>query len=71
VPKSRSGSCGEEKSLMPLPEIEPPFLGHPVRSPSLYTIPTELSRLQYFPFPLLESGTIAVPDSGVLIYRGG
>jgi hypothetical protein len=34
-PQSRSGRCGLEKNLMPLPGIEP---GQPARSPSLYRL---------------------------------
>jgi hypothetical protein len=32
-PQSRSGRCGEEKNLLPLPGIEPQFLNRPVYSP--------------------------------------
>jgi len=42
-PKSQSEFCGQEKNLLPLPGIEPPFLIHPASS--LVTILTEILQL--------------------------
>jgi hypothetical protein len=42
-PQDLYGYYGEEKNLLPLPEIEPRFLGRPARS--LVDVPTELSPL--------------------------
>jgi hypothetical protein len=38
VTQSRSGRCGEEKYVLPLPGIEPHSLGHPDPSTSLYRL---------------------------------
>jgi hypothetical protein len=39
------GRCGDEKNILPLPGIEPQFLGRPVHS--LVAIPTEISQPLY------------------------
>jgi hypothetical protein len=43
-PQSRSGRCGEEKNLLPLPGVEPRLLGCPARPHNLikYRVETKL-----------------------------
>jgi hypothetical protein len=42
--QSQSGHYGEEINLLPLPEMEPRFIGHPVQS--LVAVPASVSRFQ-------------------------
>lgn len=54
-PHNQSGCCREEKNLLTLPRVEPPFLSCPVQS--LVTIPNNLPIIQFSMFllkPLLQ-----------------
>jgi hypothetical protein len=54
-PRRRYGHCGEEKDLLPLPAIEPQFLGRPTPSLSLY-------RPLHIESEILTSGSLYVRE---------